>query len=162
MNVILYTALAFLPGAVFVAAARALERWSRGERRWRGVTGAGATPVGPPIERLVADLRRLGRDYSRIAESDLPRRALRLQSVTLAYDDTLCLCCTALEIPAPGRPPFDPVQRLEIEATRSGSALLSWQRVPSGKKYHVWRAEVERFLETHDAAFKSAAPTPTH
>ena len=69
------------------------------------------------------DLRRLGRDYSRIAESDLPRRALRLQSVTLAYDDTLCACCTALEIPAPGRPPFDPVQRLEIEATLAQRGL---------------------------------------
>ena len=123
MNVALYAALAVLPGAVFAVAARALERWSRGGGRSRNVTGAGIQPVGPPIERLVADLRRLGRDYSRIAESDLPRRALRLQSVTLAYDDTLCACCTALEIPAPGRPPFDPVQRLEIEATLAQCGL---------------------------------------
>ena len=79
--------------------------------------------MGPPIEQLVADLRRLGRDYSRIADSDLPRRQLRLQSVTLAYDDTLCACCTALEIPAPGRPPFDAVQRLEIEATLAQRGL---------------------------------------
>ena len=123
MNLVLYTALAFLPGAIFAVAAKALERWSRGECRSRGVTGADSQPVGPPIERLVADLRRLGRDYSRIAESDLPRRALRLQSVTLAYDDTLCACCTALEIPAPGRPPFDPIQRLEIEATLAQRGL---------------------------------------
>ena len=123
MNLLLYTALAFLPGAIFAVAAKALERWSRGERRSRGGTSGGGQPVGPPIERLVADLRRLGRDYSRIAESDLPRRALRLQSVTLAYDDTLCACCTALEIPAPGRPPFDPLQRLEIEATLAQRGL---------------------------------------
>ena len=123
MNLLLYTALAFLPGAIFAVAAKALERWSRGERRSRGVTGIGSQHVGPPIERLVADLRRLGRDYSRIAESDLPRRALRLQSVTLAYDDTLCACCTALEIPAPGRPPLAPVQRLEIEATLAQRGL---------------------------------------
>lgn len=51
------------------------------------------------------------------------RRALRLQSVTLAYDDTLCACCTALEIEAPGRPPFDLVQRLEIEATLAQCGL---------------------------------------
>ena len=100
--------------------ARALE--PRGTPVARG-TGADSQPGGPPIERLVADLRRLGRDYSRIAESDLPRRALRLQSVTLAYDDTLCACCTALEIRAPGRPPFDPVQRLEIEATLAQRGL---------------------------------------
>ena len=68
MNLVLYTALAFLPGAVFAVAAKALERWSRGEGRSRGATSAGSQPVGPPIERLVADLRRLGRDYSRIAE----------------------------------------------------------------------------------------------
>ena len=54
MNLVLYTALAFLPGAIFAVAAKALERWSRGERRSRGVTGAGSQPVGPPIERLVA------------------------------------------------------------------------------------------------------------
>ena len=124
MNVVLYMALAFLPGVVFVAAAKALERWSRGESRVApGLTSATPSPAGPPIEQLVADLRRLGRDYSRIAESDLPRRQLRLQSVTLAYDDTLCACCTALEIPAPGRPPFDAVQRLEIEATLAQRGL---------------------------------------
>jgi hypothetical protein len=123
VNVVLYMALAFLPGAVFVAAAKALERWSRGGGRSPGCTQGQVEPAGPPIERLVADLRRLGRDYSRIAESDLPRRQSRLESVTLAYDDTLCACCTALEIPAPGRPPFDPVQRLEIEATLAQRGL---------------------------------------
>ena len=123
MNVVLYTALALLPGAVFVALAKALERWSRAESRPRRRSGALPEPAGPPIERLVADLRRLGQDYSRIAESDLPRRQSRLQSVTLAYDDALCACCTALEIPAPGRPPFDAIQRLEIEATLAQRGL---------------------------------------
>jgi hypothetical protein len=123
VNVVAYTALAFVPGVVFVVAARALERWSRGESRLGRRSRESVAPAGPPIEQLVADLRRLGRDYSRIAESDLPRRQSRLQSVTLAYDDTLCACCTALEIPAPGRPPFDPVQRLEIEATLAQRGL---------------------------------------
>jgi len=123
VNVVFYTALALLPAAVFVAAAKALERWSRAERRPRKRPGALPEPTGPPIERLVADLRRLGHDYSRIVESDLPRRQMRLQSVTLAYDDALCACCTALEIPAPGRPPFDPIQRLEIEATLAQRGL---------------------------------------
>ena len=123
MNLLLYTALACLPGAIFAVAAKALERWSRGASRPRGGSRAYPEPEGPPIEQLVDDLRRLGRDYSRIAESDLPRRQLRLQSVTLAYDDTLCACCTALEIPAPGRPPFDAVQRLEIEATLAQRGL---------------------------------------
>ena len=124
MNVVAYIALAFLPGVIFGVAAKALERWTRGERRSRR-GAADVEPVGPPIERLVDDLRRLGRDYSRIAESDLPRRQSRLQSVTLAYDDALCACCSALEIPAPGRPPFDAIQRLEIEATLAQRGL-SW------------------------------------
>ena len=123
MNVLLYMALAFLPGVVFVAAAKALERWSRAESWSRRGSRQDPEPAGPPIEQLCADLRRLGHDYSRIAESDLPRRQLRLQSVTMAYDDTLCACCTALEIPAPGRPPFDAVQRLEIEATLAQRGL---------------------------------------
>ena len=80
--------------------------------------------AGPPIERLVRDLRRLERDYSRIERSDLPRRALRLQGVSLAYDDTLRACCTALEIPCPGRAPLDPVERLEIEATLAQHGLV--------------------------------------
>jgi hypothetical protein len=124
VNVLYYTALAFLPGVVFVAAARALERWSRAEGWSRRGSRSDPEPAGPPIEQLVADLRRLGRDYSRIADSDLPRRQLRLQSVTLAYDDTLCACCTALEIPAPGPPPFDAVQRLEIEASLAQRGLV--------------------------------------
>jgi len=122
VNLLAYIALAFLPGAVFVVAARALERWARGG--YRSCRGAPeAAPIGPPIEQLVHDLRRLGRDYSRIAESDLPRRQSRLQSVTLAYDDTLCACCSALEIPAPGRPPFGAIQRLESEATLAQRGL---------------------------------------
>ena len=123
MNLLAYMALAFVPGVVFAVAAKALERWSRGESWSRRRSREPVEPLGPPIEQLVADLRRLGRDYSRIAESDLPRRQSRLQSVTLAYDDTLCACCTALEIPAPGRPPFDPVQPREIEATRAQRGL---------------------------------------
>ena len=119
MNVVAYVALAVLPGVIFIGAARALDRWTRGSYRPRRP----AQPAGPPIERLVADLHRLGRDYSRIAASDLPRRQSRLQSVTLAYDDTLSACCTALEIDAPGRPPFDAVQRLEIEATLAQRGL---------------------------------------
>ena len=120
MNVVLYTALAFAPAAFFLLAAKALDRWTRGGGRAR----ADDAPPGPPIERLVHDLRRLERDYSRIERSDLPRRAVRLQGVSLAYDDALCACCSALEIPWSGRPPLDPIQRLEIEATLAQRGLV--------------------------------------
>jgi hypothetical protein len=120
VNLIAYAALAFLPAAVFLALARLLDRWAGGGlfRRER------AAPSGPPIERLVRDLRRLELDYSRIERSDLPRRAVRLQGVSLAYDDALCACATALEIPSPGRPPLGPVERLQIEATLAQHGLV--------------------------------------
>ena len=112
MNLLLYAVLTIAPAGSFIAFAKALEWWTRGN----GATRSGAGSPSPAIERLVADLRRLERDYCRIEHSGLPRRAARLQSVSLAYDDTLCACCKALEIPWSGCPPFDGVRRLEMEA----------------------------------------------
>ena len=113
MNLLLYAILTFAPAGSFIAFAKALEWWTRGN----GATRSGAEAPGPEIERLVGDLRRLECDYCRIERSDLPRRAARLQSVSLAYDDILCACCQALEIPWSGRPPFDEVHRLDMEAS---------------------------------------------
>jgi hypothetical protein len=115
-----YAALAFVPAVVFLALARALDWWARGGTRRR----AAPAPAGPPIERLVSDLRRLEQDYARIERSDLPRRAVRLQGVGLAYDDALCACCAALEIPWSGRRPLDAVERLQIEATLAQHGLV--------------------------------------
>ena len=116
-----YAALAFVPAGFFLALAKALDWWANGGGlRVR----KDPTPAGPPIERLVSDLRRLERDYTRIECSDLPRRAVRLQGVSLAYDDTLCACCTALEIPWSGRRPLDAVERLQIEATLAQHGLV--------------------------------------
>jgi hypothetical protein len=36
----------------------------------------------------------------------------------------------------------DPPERVEIEATRSGSALLSWRAGPYVDAYRIWRAEI--------------------
>jgi hypothetical protein len=113
MNLLLYAIFTFAPAVSFIAFAKALEWWTRGN----GATRSGAGSPSPGIERLVGDLRRLERDYCRIEHSGLPRRAARLQSVSLAYDDTLCACFEALEIPWSRRPPFDGVHRLEMEAS---------------------------------------------
>jgi hypothetical protein len=114
-----YAVLAFVPGALFLAMAKAFDCWTRAGSRARSAPA----PTRPPIERLVRDLRRLESDYSRIQSSDLPRRALRLQSVSLAYDDALTACCAALEIPSSGRPPLNAMQRLEIEAALARHGL---------------------------------------
>jgi hypothetical protein len=113
MNLLFYAVLTFAPAGSFIAFAKTLEWWTRGN----GATPSGTGAPGLEMERLVGDLRRLECDYCRIERSDLPRRAARLQSVSLAYDDTLCACCQALEIPWSGRPPFDGVHRLEMEAS---------------------------------------------
>jgi hypothetical protein len=120
VNIVAYAALALVPAASFLALAKLLDWWAQGGRLRREEPA----PAGPPIERLVRDLRRLERDYSRIERSDLPRRAVRLQGVSLAYDDALCACATALEIPSPGRPPLGPVERLQIEATLAQHGLV--------------------------------------
>ena len=119
MYVVAYIALAFVPGALFLGMAKAFDCWTRAGSRPRSAPMSSRRP----IERLVKALRRLERDYSRIQSSDLPRRALRLQSVSLAYDDALCACCAALEIPASGRPPLNGMQRLEIEAALARHGL---------------------------------------
>ena len=119
MYVLAYAALACVPGALFLGAAKAFDWWTRAGSRPRSTPAT----TRPPIERLVSDLRRLERDYSRIQGSDLPRQALRLQSVSLAYDDALCACCAALDIPSPGRPPLDAMQRLEVEAALARHGL---------------------------------------
>jgi hypothetical protein len=123
VNLVVYAALAFVPAAFFCGLAKALDWWVRGATRDRA-SAAPPVPAGPPIEQLVRDLRRLERDYSRIERSDLPRRAIRLQGVSLAYDDTLCACATALEIPWSERPPLDAVQRLQIEASLAQHGLV--------------------------------------
>src|SRR5262249_24940050 len=49
----------------------------------------------------------------------------------------------------------DPPDRLEIEPTRSGAALLSWEWVPRAKRYQIWRAEVSKILVRDDLNFEA-------
>ncbi|MGB5951343.1 MAG: hypothetical protein WBG57_02385 [Ornithinimicrobium sp.] len=79
----------------------------------------------PTLERLVADLTRLERDFQRIEASDAPHRAQRMQMVSLAYDDVLCECCRTLGLPEPTTRPLDPVDRIQTqcELARHG---LTW------------------------------------
>jgi hypothetical protein len=83
-------------------------------------------PHHPPIERLAADLHRIGRDLDVIAASlERPGRALKLRSVTLAYDDTLLLACQALDVPpAADRSPLSAAERLQTEAMLANAGLV--------------------------------------
>ena len=93
----------------------------------RGTTApspdGGSRAVG--LDRLVRDLRRLGREYRALDAAGLPDSAGRLHDVGLRYDSTLAQCCAALGLPAPGPPPLDGVVRLEVEASLAQRGL-SW------------------------------------
>ena len=110
--------LAVLPAAVFG------ERW-RGRSWWRRRgREPERTAADRSLELLVADLRRLEREFRRTEQdTDLSYRSARLQAISLAYDDTLLLCCRLLEVPEPERPPWNPVTRLQIEAELARAGL---------------------------------------
>ena len=116
----LWAALCCLPTLAFYLGMRALLAVCA----WDGPPWRRApAPQGPTLERLVSDLRRLEGDYRRIEASDLPAKAARLRSVTLAYDDTLTACCRALDLPEPDKPPLRPVERLQTEAALAQHGL---------------------------------------
>lgn len=81
-------------------------------------------PSVPPIQRLAADLTRLSDTLKSVEASNAPAKARRLIAVGMAYDDTLCLCCTALELEIPGAPPLDSSVRLQTEAELASRGLV--------------------------------------
>lgn len=119
---VVYALCAVAPAAVFLAAAKLLDRWSNPTPRRRG-RAVPAVPTDPGLERLVAHLRRLDAEYHRISRSDLPARVSRMRTVTLAYDDTLRACCRALDVPQPERVPLGSVDRLQTEAALAQRGL---------------------------------------
>ena len=95
--------------------------WSRWQWWRRGQEQAAADRS---LELLVADLRRLEREFRRTEQDrEVSYRTARLQAISLAYDDTLVLCCRLLDVPEPERPPWNPVTRLHIEAELARAGL---------------------------------------
>jgi hypothetical protein len=119
-TVLVYLLLAGTPACAFWAARVGLERFTLGAR-----PSTGASPSRRPLERLVADLRRLEQDQARIRASDEPRRAARLRAAGLAYDDTLRACCAAVGLPEPSSSPLSAVSRLHTEAALA-QAGVTW------------------------------------
>lgn len=67
------------------------------------------------IEHLVADLSRLERQFAVLEISDAPNKMMRMQALSLAYDDVLCECCAMLGLPTPSGRPLDSMDRVETE-----------------------------------------------
>ncbi len=87
--------LCIAPTAVLYAALHAgrIGRWV--QRRYRRIRPRPATPTGPPIERIVADLHRIAGLIEQLPPaSPLARR----HGAILAYDDALGAACRALGV----------------------------------------------------------------
>lgn len=109
VGLLLYVLVAAAPTLLFWVAVRWLPHAAAAmaERRRRG-----ARPVGPPLESLVADVRRLRREVRAPARTHVRRVAL-LQ----AYDEALLELCRALDVTAPALDGADRAfERLQAEA----------------------------------------------
>ena len=111
-NVATYFVVACAPAVAFRGAIAGLELLA-GPRR--APDRVSPRPAPRSIERLAADLHRLGRDVAVLRSSDLPAKSVRLRALILAYDDTLREACTALDVPLRDRPPLADAVRLHAE-----------------------------------------------
>ena len=100
------------------------DRWRARRSWWPWRRRPQESAADRSLELLVADLRRLEREFRRTEQdSDVAYRTARLSAISLAYDDTLLLCCRLLDVPEPERPPWNPVTRLQIEAELARAGL---------------------------------------
>lgn len=125
-GLLFYLLLCAVPALAFLGLVRVVEWWSRVDvLPWRRTAAVGAPRAyGPPLQRIVSDLRRLEQEYLQVERSDVPAKAFRLQAVSLAYDDTLVEACRVLELPPPQRP-LSAVDRVQAQAELA-RAGLSW------------------------------------
>ena len=85
-------------------------------RRWRDGREPGPLPLGPPIERIAADLRRL-HGQRRVLRHQVPApgRVVRARALTAAYVDVLTDACRVLEVAPPRTGPSGLAATAEIE-----------------------------------------------
>jgi hypothetical protein len=84
-------------------------------RRRRGPATAVARPIGPPIERLAADLRRLLRLYDALSRSAQPATAAhRLWSIEAAIGARAVEAAVALGVPHRAPEPWDTWRRADL------------------------------------------------
>jgi len=80
------------------------------------LTGADAV-VGPPLERISADLRRLTAEHAALRSStSVALRAHRLVALEGALTDRALDAARALDVPAPKQPGRDPLPVSELRA----------------------------------------------
>lgn len=115
-----YAAVCVAPAAVLLACDKAVRVWVEPKRARR----SGPAPASRDIARLSSDLTRLYAELDVLRVSKAAARVHRMHATTLAYDDVLESCCTALQV-TDGLPPreWTSVERLEVEATLEEAGL---------------------------------------
>ena len=124
-----YVVLCLAPSACFWLALNGgrIARWVA--RRWRMIRPAPPAPVGPPLELISADIRRI-----RSLIAALPPQApwARRFGTLLAYDDALSAACRALDLDDPlnGLPYGSrrDATRVQVEAELECAGLVSEPR----------------------------------
>jgi hypothetical protein len=108
-------------GALWLIAhvADVLERGDRVARFLRGVKSPPPAPVGMPIERIAADLRRI-RPQALMPHSGMPMA--RRRAIVAAYDEALLDACRALDVPTDLDRVTDSLER-ESERLRTEAEL---------------------------------------
>jgi hypothetical protein len=104
---------------VIAHAADVLERGDRVARVLRGVKSPPPAPVGMPIERIAADLRRI-RPQALTPATGMPMA--RRRAIVAAYDDALLDACRALQVPTELDRMTDALER-ESERLRTEAEL---------------------------------------
>jgi hypothetical protein len=111
-------ALPTLAGVAVIGAVRLGRQVAERER--------GPVPLGPPIEQIAADLRRLNHERrQQVGRGPAPGRGVRSRALTAAYVDVLTTACEVLEVLPPhlradGRVTRGEIERVEAELRRQG------------------------------------------
>jgi hypothetical protein len=125
MVVVEFLALMLFPTAVVFALMRLPEVISLLGKAVERVHPPPPQPVGPPIEKITADLRRISAHLdSLVAAGPVPGRILRVRSTMAAYDHVLLTACRALGVEPPvATGPMSSQERLQTEAALAAAGL---------------------------------------
>jgi hypothetical protein len=134
--------LILLTPSLVVGAALYVPRWiGAARRRMRDrQLAARPAPVGPPIEVLAADLRRLLVEHDSVrGATDLAMRARRLRALEWAITDCAVQAATALDVPVPDRPvrgelPVAALRELLRALARAGLVLPARAGLLTGER----------------------------
>jgi hypothetical protein len=120
VTTILLVVALLLPTLVGAALLGAGRLW-----KWFAAREPGPVPLGPPIERIAADLRRLNVErHQQQRQGPTPGRGVRSRALTAAYLDVLDAACRVLEVAPPqiraGRVAAGEIDRVESELRERG------------------------------------------